>query len=351
MRLRSLVPTLIRTSIIVCAAGGPAGAQWINHPTPDTPRTADGKPDLTAPVPRTAEGKPDLSGVWLINGLGYSTNITSVEMLPWAQKVYETRSATYGHEDPASNCLPEGPRAGLPGLEPFRIVQTPYVSFFMYESSPARQIFTDGRKLPDDPAPSWMGYSVARWEGDTFVVDTSGYNDRTWLDFGGHPHSEALHVTERFRRTDFGHMQLSMTFADPKAYAKPWTINVAVNLAPDTTLLEYVCLENEKDRPRLVGRASDDRNASKKVPREVLARYVGTYDVEMLGVWTVSLDGDDLKIEMADGGGKQPVIPHSDTVFGYPPIGGPVRFVTDTKGQVTGFVVTIVEGDIPAKKR
>jgi hypothetical protein len=247
--------------------------------------------------------------------------------------------------------LPEGPRAGLAGLEPFRIVQTPYVSFFMYESSPLRQIFTDGRKLPDDPTPSWMGYSVARWDGDTFVIDTTGYNERTWLDFGGHPHSEALHVTERFRRTDFGHMQLSITFADPKAYTKPWTIDVAVNLAPDTELLEYVCLENEKDRPRLVGRASDDRIASKKVSRDILSRYVGTYDVTMLGVWTVSLDGDELKIEMGDGGGKQAVIPHSDTVFGYPPIGGPVRFVTDAKGQVTGFVLTIVEGDIPAKKR
>ena len=272
-------------------------------------------------------------------------------MLPWAQKVYEARSATYGHEDPASNCLPEGPRAGLAGLEPFRIVQTPDVSFFMYESSPVRQIFTDGRKLPDDPTPSWMGYSVARWEADTFVIDTSGYNERTWLDFAGHPHSESLHVTERFRRTDFGHMQLSITFEDPKAYTKPWTISVAVNLVPDTVMLEYVCLENEKDRPRLVGRASDDRSVSKKVSRDILSRYVGIYDVPMLGVWTVSLDGGELKIEMADGGGKQAVIAQSDTVFIYPPIGGPVQFISDAQGKVSGLVVTIVEGDIPARKR
>ena len=350
MRFRFLPPTLAAVSVVF-AISNPAEAQWINHPTPGIPRTADGKPDLTAPTPRASDGKPDLSGIWAANGLGYSTNITSVEMLPWARKVYEARSATYGHEDPASNCLPEGPRAGLAGLEPFRIVQTPHVSFFMYESSPARQIFADGRKLPEDPTPSWMGYSVARWEADTFVVDTAGYNDRTWLDFTGHPHSEALHMTERFQRTDFGHMQLSITFEDPKAYTKPWTINVAVNLVPDTEMLEYVCLENEKDRPRLVGRASDDRSASKKVSRDILARYVGVYDVAMLGVWTVSLDGDDLKIEMGDGGGKQGVIPHSDTVFGYPPIGGPVQFTTDAKGQVTGFVVTVVEGDIPAKKR
>ena len=350
MRLRSLVPTLVGAWLIL-AASVSVDAQWINHPTPGTPRTADGKPDLTAPVPRTADGKPDLSGLWGINGLGYSTNITNVTMLPWAQNVYEARKATYGHEDPGSNCLPEGPRAALHGLEPFRIVQTPYVSYFLYESSPARQIFTDGRKLPEDPTPSWMGYSVARWDGDTFVIDTAGYNDRTWLDFGGHPHSEALHVTERFRRTDFGHMQLSITFEDPKTYTKPWTIDVAVNLVPDTELLEYVCLENEKDRGRLVGRASDDRNAAKKVSREILSRYVGIYDVPMLGAWTVSLDGDELKIEMGDGGGKQGVIARSDTVFVYPPVGGPVQFVTDGNGQVTGLVLTIVEGDIPGKKR
>jgi hypothetical protein len=350
MRFRSLVPTILAT-VVTVTTSAPAAAQWINHPTPGTPRTADGKPNLTAPLPRTADAKPDLSGVWAISGLGYSTNITSVEMLPWAQKVFETRAATYGHEDPAANCLPEGPRAGLSGLEPFRIVQTPHVSFFMYESSPPRQIFADGRKLPQDPTPSWMGYSVAHWEGDTFVVETSGYNDRTWLDFTGHPHSEALRVTERFQRIDFGHMQLSMTFEDSKTYVKPWTINVAVNLVPDTQLLEYVCLENEKDRPRLVGRVSEDRDASKKVSRDVLSRYVGVYDVELLGMWTVTLDGDELKIEMGDGGGKQAVIPQSDTVFAYPPIGGPVRFVSDAKGEVTGFVVTVVEGDIPAKKR
>jgi hypothetical protein len=350
MKFGSLVPTLTAMSVVF-AVSAPVGAQWISHPTPGIPRTADGKPDLTAPTPRTSDGKPDLSGIWAMNGLGYTTNITSVEMLPWAQKVYEARSATYGHEDPAVSCLPEGPRAGLAGLEPFRIVQMPYVSFFLYETSPVRQVFSDGRKPPVDPTPTWMGYSVARWEGDTLIVETSGYNDKTWLDFAGHPHSEALRMTERFRRTDFGHMKVAITFEDPKAYTKPWTIDVDVNLVPDTELLEYVCLENEKDRGRLVGRASDDRSAAKKVSRDVLSRYVGIYDVPMLGVWTVLLDGDELKIEMADGGGKQAVIPHSDTVFIYPPVGGPVRFISDAQGQVTGFVVTIVEGDIPAKKR
>jgi Domain of unknown function (DUF3471) len=349
MRLRSLVPTLVAISVVFVHAS--ADAQWINHPTPGTPRTADGKPDLTAAMPRTSDGKPDLSGIWAMNGLGYSTNITSVEMLPWAQKIYEARSATYGHEDPVVNCLPEGPRAGLPGLEPFRIVQTPYVSFFLYESSPMRQVFTDGRKLPVDPTPTWMGYSVARWEGDTFVVETSGYNDRTWLDFTGHPHSEALRMTERFRRTDFGHMKAAITFDDPKAYAKPWTIDVDVSLVSDTELLEYVCLENEKDRDRLVGRVSEDRKSSIKVSREILQRYAGTYDVPMLGIWTISVDGDALAIEMSGGGGKQRAFAQSQTIFLFPPIGGSVRFEGDAKGPATGFVLTIVEGDIPATRK
>jgi hypothetical protein len=116
-----------------------------------------------------------------------------------------------------------------------------------------RQIFTDGRKHPVDPQPTWMGYSVGKWEGDTLVVDTTGFNDRTWLDDGGHPHSDALHVTERFRRIDFGHMELGITIDDPKMYTKPWSATVPYNLLPDTELIEYVC-ENEKDLPHMVGK-------------------------------------------------------------------------------------------------
>ena len=203
--------TFVPVMAFVCLVAiipGIAAAQWIEHPTPGIPRTADGKPDLTAPAPRAADGKPDLSGLWFIGGLGHATNITSVEMLPWAQKVYTQRLATYGHEDPVVSCLPEGPRAGLHGLEPLRIVQVPTMTLVLYESSPMRQIFTDGRALPKDPNPTWMGYSIGRWDGDTFIVETAGYNDKTWLDFRGHPHSEALRVTERFKRTDFGHMRL-----------------------------------------------------------------------------------------------------------------------------------------------
>jgi hypothetical protein len=329
----------------------PAAAQWVNHPTAGIPRSADGKPDLAAAAPRTPDGTPDLSGLWQIGGLGYATRITNVEMLPWAQAVYKERLETYGHDDPAVGCLPEGPRSGLAGLEPLRIIQTRNLMVILYETGAVRQIYLDGRPLPEDPTPSWMGYSVGRWDGETLVVDTIGYNDRTWLDFSGHPHSEALRVTERFRRTDFGHMQLAMTFDDPKTYVKPWTINVAVTFLPDTDLLETVCLENEKDRERLVGRASDERRSERKVAPAVLAGYTGAYEVGPLGTWQVSLDHDRLHVAMSDGGGPQPVVAQSDTVFTFPAIGGFLTFVPDSKGMATHFILTVVEGDFKAMRK
>src|SRR5215475_2239130 len=261
----------------------PAVAQWVNHKTPGIPRTKDGKPNLTAPTPRTADGKPDLSGLWAINGLGHATNLADADMLPAAQALYKKRLETYANDDPAANCLPEGPRSGLAGLDPLRIVQSRYLTAVLYESGQFRLIHTDGRALPKDMTPTWMGYSIGRWEGDTFVVETAGYNDRTWLDFGGRPHSEALRVTERFRRIDFGHMQLEMTFDDPKTYRRPITIKMAVNFVPDDELIENVCLENEKDRARLVGKVADERKDERKVPLNVLSQYAGTYDVGPLG--------------------------------------------------------------------
>ena len=205
----------------------------MNYPTPGIPRTSDGKPNLNAPAPRTADGHADLSGLWSISGLGYATNITDVELLSAAKALFQKRFETYGADDPGTNCLPEGPRAGLAGLDPLRMVHTPAMTVILYEAGPYRVIYTDGRPLPKNQNPTWMGYSIGRWDGETFVVETVGYNDRTWLDFGGRPHTEALRVTERFRRTNFGHMDLEMTFDDPKAYVKPFTIKVGVNYVPD----------------------------------------------------------------------------------------------------------------------
>jgi hypothetical protein len=252
-------------------------AQWPSYTTPGIPRGGDGKAILSAPTPRTAKGKPDLSGVWEaepatrqelpgflpdgINLLGEDTpskyffNILGhfkpgeAPMKPATAALFGARVAGRGKDAPFSRCLP----MGIPLLEiapiPFKIIQTASVVVMLYEADGAfRQIHTDGRKLPtDNPLPSWMGYSTGRWEGDTLVVDTAGFNDRGWLDAAGHPHSDAMHVTERFHRRDIGHMEVQITVDDPQSYSKPFSIKVTELLMPDTDLIESVCLENETD--------------------------------------------------------------------------------------------------------
>jgi hypothetical protein len=337
-------------ALLVSLAATPAAAQWLNYPTPGIPRTKDGKPNLTASAPKAGNGKPDLSGMWSIGGLGVATNITDVEMLPAAKALFTERLETYANDDPATACLPEGPRAGIAGLDPMRIVQTRNMVVVLHETGSYRQIFTDGRPLPKDLNPTWMGYSVGRWVKDTFVVDTVGYNDKTWLDFLGHPHSESLHLTERYRRTDFGHMQIEMTFDDPKTYVKPFTIKMAGKLVPDDDLIENVCLENEKDRGRLVGKINDEKKAEKQVAADVLAQYAGSYDVGPMGVWKVSVIGDRLAVALADGGGNQVVFARTDNVFVFPSAGGMLTFVKE-KDKVTHFLLTIVEGDFRGERR
>ncbi len=257
-----------------------AYGQWLGYPTPGIPRLPDGKPNLAAPAPRTSGGKPDLSGVWHVQptsmqeqtrlfGKGldqtalpgmepdvvskYALNIlvdfkpADSIMRPAAAEILRHRSQL---DRPSLHCLPWGiPVATL--FAPFhKIVQTPGLIVVMHEldSGATRQIYTDGRTLPVDPQPTWYGYSVGHWDGDTLVVETAGFNDKSWLDNVGHPHSEALRVTERFHRRDFGHMDVEMTFDDPKMYTRPFTIKVTQLLQPDTDILEYFCNENEKDR-------------------------------------------------------------------------------------------------------
>jgi hypothetical protein len=335
-------------ALIITLAGAPLGAQWLNHPTAGIPRTADGKPNLRALTPRTRTGKPDLSGIWSIDGLGYAFNIVGghqTDMLPWAEALYQQRLANYAKDDTDLKCLPPGPRAGLFGQNLLKIVQNDGLLVVLYEVAPTRQILMDGRSLPVNPNPAWMGYSVGHWDKDTLVVESAGFNDRTWLDFSGHPHTEALHVTERFRRKDFGHMQLEITFDDPKAYFKPWTISVNVNYVPDTELLEYVCNENEKDRAHLVGQVADEKRAETKVARDVLATYVGDYQAGPLGTLHVSVEGDQLMIELPGGGGRQPTFAQSEKDFVLPSLGSLIEFVKDSQGNITHLLIKIVEGD------
>jgi hypothetical protein len=243
--------------VFVCTIAGGATAQWLSLPLPGTPRTPDGKPNLRAPAPRTADGKPDLSGIWHADDARYNNNLlpdgVDAPMLPWAAGVYKHRVETLGYDRPMTFCMPHGvPDAMTVTALPFKILQMPGVTLVLFEEFHVyRQIHTDGRKLPVDPDPNWYGYSVGKWEGDTFVVESAGFKEGSWLDNNGHPHTDALRVTERLRRIDFGRMQLDVTIDDPKAYSRPWKSQpIGLELAPDTELLEHLC-ENNKDAARL----------------------------------------------------------------------------------------------------
>ena len=245
--------TLLQLAFIL-AVSSTAFAQWSNiPPPPDIPRAADGKPNLSAPAPRLPDGKPDLSGIWN-PPTGYLRNLAKdlkedVPFQPWAKALYDERAAENSwREEPDANCLPQGVQKVLLAPAPWQIVQTPKVVFFIHEAFNLWwQAFMDGREFVPHPdvAPTWHGYSTAKWDGDTLIVESGGFNGRVWLDQLGKP-SRALHVTTKFRRKDFGHMDIGITIDDAKAYTKPWGTTVEVTLLPNTQLMEFICLENEK---------------------------------------------------------------------------------------------------------
>ncbi len=332
---------MLRLATTLCLLSGSLAAQWPEHATAGVPRTSDGKPDLSAPAPRSADGKPDLSGIWIVENSGslfYMTgNVKPAEMQPWAAALFKQREQNFRSDTDGINCRPPGPKAGIGvGNLPLRMIQTPGLIAILYEYQTIyRQIFTDGRALPTDPNPTWMGYSTGRWEGDTLVVTTIGYNDRTSVDLAGHPHTEALRTTERYRRVDYGHIDLQITYDDPKAYARPWTQEAKFDLMPVGDLIEYVC-ENERDKPHLVGKSGEEFD----VPAEVLAQYPGTYGTGRFPS-VVSLEKGQLMID--PGSGKIPLIAHSNTSFTME--GTVVEFVKDGSGKVTGMVQHWNEGD------
>ena len=301
------------------------------------------------PLRAHSDGQPDLSGVWLVKNYGgslfYVTGDMKLEdMQPWAAELYTKRAADYRRDSDGVHCLPPGPKAGIAvGPYPMKILQTPGVIAVLYEYQTVfRQFFMDGRGLPEDANPTWMGYSVAHWEGETLVVTTAGYNDKTNLDLAGHPHTEALRLTERYHRRDVGHMDLELTFEDPKAYKRSWTLPLEFELVPDGQLIEYVC-ENERDAQHLVGKSGEEATLS----TAVLARYVGTYDTPGFTSATISLDGNRLMIDT--GTGKIPLFAHSETNFTMEGTG--VDFVQDAKGTVTTMIERWTEGDRIYKRR
>jgi hypothetical protein len=227
-----------------------AEAQWLNYPTAGIPRLADGKPDLNAPAPRTADGKPDLSGIWRTPTGKYLTNLAAdgVEVLmhPWAEQLHRRRLANEGRDRPSAACLPHSVTDFDAHFTPKKVLQLPGLVVMLFESYRSyRQIHTDGRPLPPEPRePSWLGYSVGEWEGNTLVVETAGVNEKTWLDDSGHPHSDALRIIERFQRPNFGRMDVQVTIDDPKTYVKPWTARFYWEFVADTELLDWVCENN-----------------------------------------------------------------------------------------------------------
>jgi len=322
-------------------------AQWLAFRTPGIPRTADGKPNLTAPAPRTPDGKPDFSGLWQpeVNPFRFDViqDLKDESIFrPAAEALFMKRVADFRHDDPVTNCLPAGPSEMLNAT--YRIIQSPTVVALLYESGTGRyrQIHMDGRKLPEDPNPTWLGYSVGHWEGDTLVVESAGFNNRTWLDRAGHPHSENLRVTEKFRRVDFGHMQFQITFDDPETLTKPLSLSLAVNYRADTEMLENVCNESSWDKAHMVGTA----NTSVELSSAVLAKYAGRYGF-LEGSRTVAgFMGMTQNVTLANGQlflNALPLIPISETQF--ESTGAAAEFLLDANGTVRRLVLSQTEGD------
>jgi hypothetical protein len=246
---------------MLLAVSPTATAQWHGYPTPGIPRTPDGKPNLFAPLPRTPDGKPDLSGIWLSTRARFDISLGMkpgdvVPFQPWAKAVFDERRAYNSKDDPSARCLPTGLPVRATLATPLKIVQTPGLTLILYESRTTyRQVFTDGR--PHPPVidwPSWQGFSIGKWDGETFLIETIGFNGQAWLDQAGHIESDALRLIERFRRRDFGHMDLEMIIDDPKVYTKPWSVFAEFVLQADTELLEFICEENERDYKHMVGK-------------------------------------------------------------------------------------------------
>jgi hypothetical protein len=270
MSQRRAAATVFAGMVAVLSAG--VSAQWFDYPTPNVPRLANGKVDPQAPAPRTADGKPDFSGIWLadnhlpcppllrdgddcqektpLSAWAYHIDADLKEGLPyqpWAAEIAKVRQAANSADDPHAKCLPSNPPRmfTLPHYQ--RVLQTPGLLTLLSEYNASyRLIYIDGRPLPVDPQPSWSGYSTAKWEGDTLVVQTNGLRDELWLDVAGNPMTDAATLTERIRRPNFGTLEIELTVNDPKAYTRPWTVKIRQMIVVDSDLIDEFCLEGMK---------------------------------------------------------------------------------------------------------
>jgi hypothetical protein len=269
-------------SIALATVGAqPLAAQWPSYPTASVPRTPDGKVNLLAPTPRTVDGKPDLSGIWETPRIGragdqvipipatppgtpplatfWDVGAAFKDGLPFQPSAVELRKQRMeenSKDNPDAHCLPMGFMQFHNHPQPRRIVQIPGLILILYEANYGlRTIFTDGRPLPNnDPQPWWYGYSIGKWDGDTLVVETTGFRDGGWLDVNGSPFTDALKTIERFRRVNYGNLEIDVTIDDPKAYTRPWTVRVSQRIMVDSEMMEFICNENNRDPQHMIGK-------------------------------------------------------------------------------------------------
>ena len=239
--------------VVACLISSIAYGQWLNYPTPGIPRTSDGTPNLFAPAPKTPDGRLDLSGIW--GSIGRPPDVKDIPLHPAARALVEAFAKAQNNKDSGlAQCLPHVLVQIVP-VTLYKIVQTPGLMVMLFDTQGMplpRQVFTDGRPLPDDPSPSWLGYSVGHWEQNTLVVETAGFNSRVHMPLGI-PVTEKSRITERYQRPDFGHLKVEITVEDPQTFAKPWTFNLDAQLRPDTELLEYVCEKNDDILRHMIG--------------------------------------------------------------------------------------------------
>ncbi len=339
--------------VMLLIASLPVTAQWLDRPWHDIPRTADGAPDLEAPTPRGPDGKPDLTGLW--SGPPPVADLDPAILQTWVTELANQRQRDFYKDRPFFRCLPNGPETENSGGWK-RFVQTPDMLVILDDDLTYRVVHLDGRELEADPFPSWTGYSVGHWEGDTLVVESNGYNAETWVGRYGVSHTEELQVTERFTRTDFGHLQIGVMFTDPEAFTQPWGYGSMMTLQADTEMLESVCERTSDDWTGTVSGTEARRVA---VPLETLqiyeGRYLGfymgkyrTYEMSVIdGELTAAVVGDYDAIGLGaaglEAGVPRVLVPLSETLFDGLGLG--YRFIVNDDGEVESVHITHVSGD------
>lgn len=340
-------------ALVIIGGTMPVSAQWLDRPWPGIPRTAGGQPDLTAEAPRWPDGRPDFTGVW--NAPAPVARLDPAILQPWVADLAGERQQEYFKTRPYFQCLPSGPETERTGGWK-RILQTPSAIAILNADLTYRVIHMDDRELEPNPLPSWKGYSVGNWDGDTLVVDSAGFNDKTWVSRYGVSHTDALRVTERYRRPDFGRLEVEVIFTDTGAFTEPWGFSMTMMLAPDTNMLEEVCERGSEDWP---GRLSDAASEGITVSPDVLARYVGVYtgiyagsertyevslsDGQLIATIIGAYDAVGLGAAGLEQGAPRQLVPISQSLFDGLGLG--YRFIVNDAGVATDLMVIHVTGD------